>query len=124
MTKTRSSLRVFTVLAATAAAMILAVLVISFSYAPAEAQSAEDILKQPPFEPTDVNLFDPAVYSSASPMQPDTSDPTDEATLSGQLSDLLEQRFPSSPKKVNSTLALFDSAKAKQIVPDPRLRAG
>jgi hypothetical protein len=124
MTKTRHFFRVFTILAAMAAAMLLAELMLSSSYAPAQAQSAEDILKQPPFEPTDTSLFGPGVYSDAPPLVPDPSGPSDEATLRGQLSDLLEQRFPSSPKKVKQALALFDSEETKQIVPDPRLRAG
>jgi hypothetical protein len=122
MTKT-SSFRVFTVLAAMTAAMLLAVLVLSSSYAPAQAQSAEDILKQPPFEPTDTSLLLPEAYSDAPPTAPDSSGPTDEATLRGLLSDLLEQRFSNSPKKVNKALAIFDSEETKAIVPDPRLRA-
>jgi hypothetical protein len=123
MTKTSHFFRVFTVLAATAAAVLLAGLVLSSSHAPAQAQSAEDILKQPPFEPTDVDLFIPEVYSDATPTVPDASGPTDEATLRQQLSDLLNERFSSSPKKVNQALAIFDSEETKEIVPDPRLRA-
>jgi hypothetical protein len=122
MTKTSHFFRVFTLLAAMAAAMLLAVVVVS-SYAPAQAQSAEDILKQPPFEPTDVDLFDPGVYSGASSPQPDPSGPTDEATLRQQLSDLLEQRYPTSTKNVKKALTIFDDADTKAIVPDPRLRA-
>ena len=102
------------------AAALVAVLV---AYAPAGATTAQDTLKQPPFAPTDVNLFGPAVYSSASAMSPASSGPTDEATPRSKLSDLLNQRFPNSPKTVNQALALFDSDKTKQIVPDPRVRA-
>lgn len=119
MAKT-NSLRVLAILTAMLAAALVAVLM---SHAPAEAQTATDTLKQPPFEPTDTSLFLPEVYSDAPPTQPASSGPTDEATLRQKLSDLLNQRFPGSPKTVNQALAIFDSQSTKAIVPDPRLRA-
>lgn len=89
----------------------------------ASAQSASDILKQPPFPPTDVSMFDTVEYPDGPAMVPASSGPTDEATLRGLLSNLLNDRFPSSPKTVNQALAVFDSQSAKTVVPDPRLRA-
>jgi hypothetical protein len=112
--------RVTTLLVAMMAATIVAVLA---SYAPAEAQTATDTLKQPPFAPTDTSLFLPGVYSDAPPTEPASSGPTGEATLKQKLRDLLNQRFPGSPKKVNQALAIFDSEDTKAKVPDPRLRA-
>src|SRR5215207_2695173 len=102
------------------AAAIVAVLV---SPAPAEAATAQDTLKQPPFAPTDTSLLDPAVYSDAPLTVPASTGPTEEATLKGLLSDLLTLRFPNSPKTVNQGLAKFDSQSTKAIVSDPRLRA-
>jgi hypothetical protein len=97
-------LRASTALLAMVAAALVAMLM---AYAPAEATTAQDTLKQPPFAPTDHSLFLLSVYHDAPADQPASSGPTDEATLRQKLSDLLNQRFPSSPKTVRQALATF-----------------
>ena len=115
-----NSLRVLAVLTAMLAAALVAVMV---SHAPAKAQTAQDTLKQPPFPPTDVDLFAPAVYPGGPAMEPAGTTANDEATLRGQLKALLEERFGIGSTKVNQGLATFDAASTKEIVPHPRLRA-
>lgn len=117
----------FRVLAVLAAMVVAALMAVMASHAPVSAATATDTLKQPPFAPTDTSLFAPQVYSDAPPLAPAASGPTDEATLRGQLTSLLKERFgfktKAQKKKVKSALALFDSASTKRMVPDPRLRA-
>lgn len=97
------------------------------SYAPAEAASATDTLKQPPFAPTDISLFDPHIYENAPPLAPPSSGPTGEAEIRALLSSSLKERLgyrtKAQKKKVKKALATFDSANTKQVISDPRLRA-
>lgn len=118
-------LRTLPVLATLAVALVAAITALYTSTA--SAQSARDILKQPPFPPTDTSLFTPMAYSDAPPLVPASSGPIDEATLRAQLTSLLKERFgfrtKAQKKKVKKALAQFNGADTKAIVPDPRLRA-
>jgi len=80
-------------------------------------------LKQPPFPPTDVSLFEPGVYSSAPPLVPAGQTANDEATLKKQLKALLVKRFGSGSTQVSQGLAKYDATSTKNIVPNSRLRA-
>jgi hypothetical protein len=93
------------------------------AFAGVASATALDTLKQPPFPPTDVSLFDPAVYSDAPPLVPAGQTANDEATLRKQLKALLVKRFGSGSSQVSQGLAKFDAASTKRIVPHPRLRA-
>lgn len=104
------------------AAVLLAVSVLEISGA-ASALTAQDTLKQPPFPPTDVSLFDPGVYPDGPALVPAGPTANDEATLRGQLRSLLVKRFGSGSTQVSQGLAKFDAASTKAIVPHPRLRA-
>jgi hypothetical protein len=85
--------------------------------------TALDTLKQPPFPPTDVSLFEPDVYSSAPPMVPAAQNPSGETVMRNKLKALLEKRFGVGTTQVSEGLATYDSASTKTIVPSPRLRA-
>jgi hypothetical protein len=93
------------------------------AFAGVASATALDTLKQPPFPPTDVDLFDPGVYSEASPLVPAGETANDNATLRKQLKALLVKRFGSGSSQVKQGLAKFDAASTKRIVPHPRLRA-
>src|SRR3712207_4235244 len=93
------------------------------AFAGVASAAAIDTLKQPPFPPTNVSLFDPAVYSAAPPMVPAGTRANDEATLRSQLKALLDKRFGAGTTQVTQGLATFDAASTKEIVPHPRLRA-
>lgn len=84
---------------------------------------AATLLKQPPFAPTDKELFTPAVYPESSPMVPAAQAPSGEAVMKSQLRVLLMKRFGPGSPKVKQTLAIYDAASTKEIIPEPRLRA-
>jgi hypothetical protein len=110
-------------LTALGAMVATALVVVMVSYAPAEAQTAQDILKQPPFSPTDTSLFSPDVYPDAPPLTSPAEGLADEQTLRNQLNSLLQKRFGASNLRVRLGLVMFDSQRTKDIVPDPHLRA-
>lgn len=85
--------------------------------------TALDTLKQPPFPPTDVALFDPGVYSEAPPLVPATQNPSGETAMRNKLKSLLEKRFGVGSTQVSEGLATYDAASTKSIVPSARLRA-
>lgn len=103
-------------------AVLLAVSVLGISGA-ASALTPAETLKQPPFPPTDVSLFEPAVYPAGPPLVPAGQTANDEATLRTQLRALLVKRFGSGNTQISQGLAKFDAASTKAIVPHPRLRA-
>lgn len=83
---------------------------------------ATEILKQPPFAPTNVNLFSPETFSNATPLQPAPAKPLNEAQIRGQLTSTLASRFRNC-RDIQSGLAVYNDPAIKTIVPDPRLRA-
>jgi hypothetical protein len=85
-------------------------------------QKAIDILKRPPFAPTDVNLFSPQTYSSAPPLQPAAAKPLNEAQIRGQLTSTLAARLRNC-NDIQAGLAVYNDPAIKSTVPDPRLRA-
>lgn len=91
--------------------------------ASAVSQSATTLLQQPPFPPTDISLLSAGLYTDGPPMVSPASGPTDEVTLRQQLNSLLVGRFGAASPRVAEGLSIFDADSAKQIVPDPRLRA-
>lgn len=89
----------------------------------ASADSATDLLEQKPFAPTDTSLFSPVIYDGP-PLFPAAERQFTEQSIRAELQSLLEQRFGASDARVNEALAVFDDNDTKQIVSDPRLRAG
>src|SRR4028118_167601 len=89
----------------------------------ASALTPSEKLEQTPFHPTDVPLFDPAVYHDAPALVPARDAANDEGTLRSQLKALLDERFGSGSAQVRRGLEKFDAASTKPIVPHPRLRA-
>ncbi|MEU7779166.1 hypothetical protein [Micromonospora parva] len=85
--------------------------------------AAERVLAQPPFPPTNVNLFTPETYSQASPMVPAPPRRITPAQLRVQLAKALLPRAARHPGVVKQGLAVFDYPKIKKIIPDPNLRA-
>ena len=91
----------FRVLAVLAAMVASALVSVMATHAPASAATPTDTLKQPPFEPTDISLFDTVEYPDGPAMVPASSGPNDEATLRGLLlRDLLNERFGAGSTKV------------------------
>lgn len=86
-------------------------------------QQATDILKRPPFEPTDVNLFTPQTYSAATATVPAAEKPVDEGQIKMQLSQTLLKRFPFNWQEVQNGMALYNDPAIQSKVSDPRLRA-
>ncbi|MEU4555474.1 hypothetical protein [Micromonospora violae] len=84
---------------------------------------AERVLAQPPFPPTNVDLFTPETYAQASPMVPAPPRRITEAQLRVQLAKALSPRAKRHPGVVARGLAVFDDRKIKKIIPDPNLRA-
>ncbi len=93
------------------------------AFAGVASATALDTLKQPPFPPTDVGLFDPGIYSEASPLVPATQNPSGETAMRNKLKSLLEKRFGVGSTQVSEGLATYDAASTKSIVPSARLRA-
>jgi hypothetical protein len=93
------------------------------AFAGVASATALDTLKQPPFPPTDVSLFEPDVYSEAPPMVPAAQNPSGENAMRNKLKSLLEKRFGVGSTQVSQGLATYDATSTKAIVPSPRLRA-
>lgn len=85
---------------------------------------ARPILRQPPFEPNNINRFTPQTYENAPPLTPAPAKPFSEQSLRSDLSGILKQRFPRDSKAVQQGLETFDDPALKKTIPDPRLRAG
>jgi hypothetical protein len=85
--------------------------------------SSLDILKKPPFAPTDVNMFTTQLYPSSAPMEPAAPRDISETELRDQLNSMFTQRFNYNNTQVNTAMALFDDPKIVAAAPDPRLRA-
>lgn len=87
--------------------------------------AATQLLKQPPFAPSNVNLFTPQVYSAAPALQPAAARTYTNTDLTNIVKNTLTNRSGSSSSPlVQQGLATFNDPQLSQIVPDPRLRAG
>jgi hypothetical protein len=86
--------------------------------------SPQDILKKPPFAPTNVNLFAPQTYSTASVMKPAPAKSVSESQLKSQLCKTLLERLKGDCYTTRKTVNLMSDSKLKKVVPDARLRAG
>ncbi|MEU4681480.1 hypothetical protein [Micromonospora sp. NPDC023737] len=84
---------------------------------------AERLLAQPPFPPTNVNLFTPQTYPQASPMVPAPPRQITETQLRVELVKALLPRAHRDPGVVVRGLLVFDDPKIRKIIPDPNLRA-
>lgn len=94
-------------------------------------QLANQALRIDPRQPSDINLFTSTfsngangLYPQGSAMQPSSAADLTTAQARSKLRSYLQKQFPNDPAKVNSALALFDGQQARQLVPDPTLRAG
>jgi hypothetical protein len=88
------------------------------------ALSPQEILKKPPFAPTNVNLFAPQTYSTASVMKPAPTKSVSESQLKSQLCQTLLERLDGDCYTAKQTVNLMSDSKLKKVVPDARLRAG
>jgi hypothetical protein len=87
--------------------------------------AARKLLQQPPFPPTDINLFTQELYPNSKPMVPATSSKFDsDAKLRGLIILTLARRDDDTRRIVKQGLADFDDPQLKQLIPDARLRAG
>jgi hypothetical protein len=94
-------------------------------------QLANQALRIDPRKPTDINIFTSkhsnganGLYPQGSaPMHPSTAPDLTQPQARSRLQSYLQQQFPNDTAKVNAGLALFDSQKARSMVPDPTLRA-
>ena len=90
---------------------------------PLDDARAREILRQPPFAPTDVSLFTPETYETAPPTAPTAAPGPTEAAVRAHLTATLEQRFGAGSPRVAEGLAVLDDPQLAQFVPDYRLRA-
>ena len=93
-------------------------------------QIANKVLKLDPRKPSDINLFTSkyanggdGFYPQGSAMHPASGPAPTEAQVRTKLKSYLRAQFPNDTAKVNSGLALFDGQQAKDMIPDPTLRA-
>lgn len=84
----------------------------------------EDVLRRPPFPPTDVDLFVDAVYGEAPPLQPARRAPATETEVRRELRRILSNRFSGDPAAHDEAVSVYDDPRLVETVPDPRLRAG
>lgn len=112
-----------TIPAANNGTKILAAMTASATNVSTVNQTAIDTLKKPPFAPSDVNLFMPQTYSTASTPQPAAPRTITETQIKGQLTKTFSTRFGGNTTQINSGMAVFNDATLKKFVPDPRLRA-
>ena len=93
-------------------------------------QTANKVLRLDPRKPADIDLFTSKYANGADGFYPQGSamhaasgpDPT-EARARAKLKSYLVEQFPNDTAKVHSALALFDGQQAKDMIPDPTLRA-
>lgn len=83
---------------------------------------AQQLLKKPPFPPTDINMFTPQAYPGAKPLQPASPRSFSDSQLRSMLNTTFTNRFDGKTTQVNQAMNLYNDATLKQIVPDPRLR--
>lgn len=116
-------------------ACALSIAVLAFAPSTAGAitpqQLANQAMRIDPRKPSDINLFTSkfvnganGLYPQGSAMQPSSAPDLTTAQARSKLQSYLQKQFPNDPSKVSSGLALFDSQQARQLVPDPTLRAG
>jgi hypothetical protein len=117
-------------------ALALCVLALCIAATPASAaltakQIANKVLKLDPRKPSKINLFTSTfsnsaqgLYPQGSAMHPSSAPDLTTAQARSKLKTYLQEQFPGDSSQVNSGLALFDSQKAKSMIPDPTLRAG
>lgn len=90
----------------------------------ANEAKAREILKNPAFRPTDINLFNPSIYPDANPMQLAPVENVDEDKIREELLDVLTKRFKGDADKAKKAVAeVFDDKGVKKTMPDPVLRA-
>lgn len=82
---------------------------------------ALEILKRPPFAPTDKNVFNHEIYGVPK-IEPVANCNLSEADVKSTLLDTLNARFGKKDSQVTDAMALFDDANLKTLVPDPVLR--
>jgi hypothetical protein len=95
----------------------------SSSSTPISEVTAQKLLKKPPFAPTNVNLFTPQVYSSATATVPAAANNVTTAQLKSQLGSTLLKRLNGDSWTTQQTVNKMDDAALTQTVPNPRLRA-
>lgn len=81
-----------------------------------------EILKCPPFAPTNHSLFSPSVYSDSPSLQLAPTKAVNESEITAELSKMFSLRFPQDKKAATEALALFNQPELKSWVLDPRLR--
>lgn len=86
-------------------------------------QTAIDTLKKPPFAPSDVNLFTPQTYPSATTPKPAAARTISETQIKSQLTKTFSTRFNGNSSQISSGMAVYNDATLKKMVPDPQLRA-
>ncbi len=84
---------------------------------------ARQLLKKPPFAPTNVNLFTTATYPNATATSPAQLKAYNETSMKSELTQIFTKRFNGNSTKVKSAVALMDDPILKKVAPDPKLRA-
>lgn len=84
---------------------------------------AQRLLAQPPFPPTNVDLFTPETYAQAPPSVPAPPRIITEERLRAELVKALLPRAERQPGVVVRGLLVFDDPQIEEFVPDPVLRA-
>jgi hypothetical protein len=85
--------------------------------------TAQNILKKPPFTPTNVSLFSPGLYTGASTTLPAAARTITDSQLKSQLNSTLTKQLNGNSCAAAQTTALFDNAALKATVPNSNLRA-
>lgn len=93
------------------------------SSTPISEVNAQKILQKPPFTPSNVNLFTPQVYSSATATVPAAANNVTTAQLKSQLGSTLLKRLDGDSWTTQQTVNKMDDAALTQTIPNPRLRA-
>lgn len=82
-----------------------------------------EILKCPPFEPTDHRLFVPQTYTDTPDLVPADVKPVNSTEIKAQLGKTLTFRFPENKTAVQEGMDLLADSQLKALVPDIRLQA-
>lgn len=88
-----------------------------------QTMTAEEILRQRPFVPTNIELFNQVVYPDGAEMRPASGEEPPEAEVFAMLVDYLEREFPQDTQAQQEAIALFNDPDAIAKVPSPSLRA-
>jgi hypothetical protein len=83
---------------------------------------AQMLLRQRPFAPMDVSLFDPSAYSVGPPLVPASGAVAPDEPIEAELGRVLAAR-PSPGAALTTGLATYASETARRLCPDTRLRA-